>query len=230
VLSLEATDYEIIEMALDLAAGISAGKLSLILPVPVADAPQVAHEDAPHESARPTKTLSDTVFGLNAELSIALTRVKVPLQRASSFKVGDVLDLDLSSLAQAMVLDANGRVISRGTLGQIDGMRALQVEQGKAKQHTEPRRRASDREALDLPDVTLPLAGATELGGLDSSSSFQEPLTNADLPSMADVDVFGDLGDAADLPDIEEASEAADARMAEYDLAQLEDEPNAQGA
>lgn len=222
-LALDAAGYELIEMTLDMAAGARSGKLSLILPEPVriaAPAPQDGAEDT--GTAMPAgPKLEQNILGLNAELTIALTRLKMPLQKMGALRPGDIVDLNLSSMAQALVIDANGRAITRGTLGQINGMRALQVEQQRSKQHTQPRRRASDRDALDLPDVTAP---------------FPEPLVaeaepeTPHVPSMADVDIFGDLDDLPDMPDLDAAADAADAQMATWDMPEDGDEDATQEA
>ena len=221
-LALDASDYALIEMTLDMAAGTRAGKLRLLLPEPKRMATVVEEGEDSVAEAISNANLAENVMGLTADLTIALTRLKMPLQKASDLKVGDMLDLNLSSMAQALVIDGNGRAIAHGTLGQIDGMRAVQVEQRNARQHTQPRRRASDRDGLDLPDVTA--------SQLDETA--QDDLDDVNLPSLSDMDVFGDLEDMPDLPDMDEAAEAADARMAELTEGQdnapnqeIEDEP-----
>lgn len=216
-LVLDAADYDVIEMTLDLAAGISTGKLVMILPSLTSGTLKVPEDAEAAEVPSKPQNLSKNVFGLHAELTIALTRMKMPLQRVSAFKVGDVIDLDLTSMARALVIDGNGRAISRGTLGQVDGMRALQVEQRTAKHHTQPRRRAADRGDLDLPDVTQD----RREDAAHQPASFMEEMETSDLPSMADIDVFGDLSDLPELPDIDEAAEAADAKMAEFDTTEF---------
>ena len=127
-MALDKPEYEMIEVTLDLAGGASAGKLHLILPHPQEAPVEETQDDSRRAATRSTVTLSDTVFGLQAEMTIALTRVSIPLQVVSDLKIGDLLDINVKSMAQALVLDANGSVVSPGTLGQIDGMRALQVE------------------------------------------------------------------------------------------------------
>lgn len=206
-LALDASDYTVIEMTLDMAAGTRAGKLVVILPELAAV--EVAPDLETGEAAVPVpkKNLAQNVLGLNAELMIALTRVTMPLQKATDLKVGDVVDLGLSSMAQALVMDGNGRAIARGTLGQIDGLRAVQVEQRNARQHTQPRRRASDRDDLDLPDVKQ---HQNELQSL-------EAVVDVALPRLSDMDVFGNLDDLPDMPDMDDAARAADARMSDWD-------------
>lgn len=214
-LVLDAAAYDLIEMTLDLAGGVRAGKLTLILPE-LARArvtpDQESAGDAPDARDAPSlEKLGQNILSLNAELMIALTRMKLPLHRVLDLKAGDVLDLNLSSMAQALVIDGNGRAVSRGTLGQIDGMRALQVEQQKKGQRTQPRRRATDREALDLPDVTGARAAASAVAAPFAMDGDEY---DVDLPSMSDVDIFGDLDNLPELPDMDEAARAADAHMA----------------
>lgn len=215
-LALDGPDYHVIEMTLDLAAGTRTGKLTLVLPAPVAaPRPQEAQDGAAPDTARSTTNLTDTVMGLKAELTIALARVTLPLKKLTALGAGDVLALGVAGMGEALVLDAAGKAVSRGTLGQIDGMRAVQVQQARKGQQMQPRRRATDREMLDLPDVTEPRTTLSER---------PDPLDPPDVPSLSDVDIFGDIDDLPELPDIDEAAEAADATMAQWDMPQDSDD------
>lgn len=201
-LALEAASYEVIEITLDLAGGARSGKLTLILPEPERVAAPVPEDSSETQAAAVNSGgLAEIALGLHAELSIALTRIKVPLQQASALKPGDLLDLNLSSMAQALVIDANGRVVSRGTLGQIDGVRAVQVEQQNTRQYHEPRRRAADRDDLDLPDVTQPAAAPYNQRKEDFAAS-------AAVPSMSDVDIFGSLEALPDMPEMDDMEDS----------------------
>lgn len=207
LLALEAPAFEVIEMTLDLAAGARVGKLTLVIPVPVRVAAQEERAQTDSDGPPHSKSLADNVLGLHAELTIALTRLRLPLQQITALKPGDLLDINLSSMAQALVLDKSGRAISRGTLGQIDGIRAVQVEQQKSRQQSEPRRRAADRAELDLPDVTQPFAAQPDRRERTAAPT-------PDIPRLSDVDVFGDIDALPELPDMEDAAQAADARYA----------------
>lgn len=215
-LALDGAACDMIELNLDLAAGTLTGHLRLILPEP-ARVRDLAHADLGNEeNVLPSEhNLAENVLGLRADLTVALTRIVLPMKRITGFEVGEVVALNVSGMSEALVLDGNGTPLSRGTLGQIDGMRALQVQQQGAKRITEPRRRASDRGELDLPDVTGGNPGrraedaaapAMDLGGAD----------DVVLPSMSDVDIFGNMDDLPDLPDLEEAAQAADDQMAPW--------------
>ncbi|MEP1767700.1 MAG: FliM/FliN family flagellar motor C-terminal domain-containing protein [Sulfitobacter sp.] len=222
-MALEANQYEVVELTLDLAAGTRTGAIWLILPEPAVEEPEQDEEiEGPIEGAT-GGLLVGNVMELHAELTVALTQLKLPLQQVSNWQVGEVLPLNLSNMAHALVLDANGAALSRGTLGQIDGQRALQVEQKRAKQHNQPRRRAADREELDLPDVTG--RRAEDEPALDPTFGLEDD-QDLGVPSMSDVDIFGDIDDLADLPELEEAEKAADAQMVKWEAehATIEDD------
>ncbi|MEH6739846.1 MAG: FliM/FliN family flagellar motor C-terminal domain-containing protein, partial [Sulfitobacter sp.] len=193
-LAMDASTYNVVEMTVDLAAGARAGKIMLVMPEPARIAPVSDQDDEEQSQPAQGEKLTHNVMQLHAELTIALSRLKMPIQKVSELKVGDVLNLQVSSMAQALVLDANGRALSRGTLGQVDGMRAVQVEQQKSKQHTQPRRRASDRADLDLPDVTAPVED-----GFDAQIAAED----ASIPSVSEVDIFGDMDDLPVMPDMD---------------------------
>jgi flagellar motor switch protein FliM len=210
-LAMDAPTYNVVEMTVDLAAGARAGKIMLVLPEPARIAP--LSDDGDGEQSQPVQgeKLTHNVMQLHAVLTIALSRIKMPIQKVSKLKVGDVLNLQVSSMSQALVLDANGRALSRGTLGQVDGMRAVQVEQQKGKHHSEPRRRASDRADLDLPDVTAPVED-----GFDAQIAAED----ASIPSVSEVDIFGNMDDLPVMPDMDEASKAADDQMLDWEINQ----------
>lgn len=223
-LALEASDYEMVEVTLDLAAGVRAGRIMLVLPHPVRAVPPPAQDDDAEPLQALGGTLAHNVMGLQAELMVALTRIRMPLQRVSALKPGDLLDLNLTTMAQALIIDGSGRAISRGTLGQIDGMRAVQVEQQAAAQHGGPRRRASDRAGLDLPDVTAP---AADTSGKRRSDVVNDPV--AQVPKLSDVDIFGDLDDLPDMPDLGADTAGSDTRMTGWDMPDDTPEDMAQG-
>jgi len=68
----------------------------------------------------------------------------------------------------------------------------------------------SDRAELDLPDVTAPI---------ETNDSRVSP-TEVSVPSISDVDIFGDMSDFPDLPDIDEAAKAADDQILDWDVKQ----------
>lgn len=215
LLALDKLDYEVVCMTLDLAGGVRSGTLTLILPRPVIPAvsePQTAENDG-ETSPRQPQTLSKTVLLLKTELTVALARLSLPLQTVSDFKAGDVVDLNMSSLAQALVIDVGGKVVSRATLGQLDGMRAVQLEHDKAAT-TQPRRRASDREHLELPDVTAKVVAPVV--------EDRVPAEAAGHREKESVDIFGDADAMPDMSDVDVAEVSAEG-SAESGMSEGED-------
>lgn len=187
-LALDAPEYEVIEMMLDLAAGARNGKLVLVLAEQQkAEEPEEEGESTPNATLG-SKKLVHNVLAVRADLTVALTRMTLPLSQITAFKPDDVLDLNLSSMTQALVVDANGEILSRGTLGQVDGMRALQVEPQKRREHSLAQRRVEDRADLDLPQVTVPQSDQKNAAD-KAAGSPAEP----EVSPLADVDIFGDL-------------------------------------
>ena len=99
-LALNASYYTVTEMTLDMVAGMRAGKLVVILLDPVREGAPPDPDSDDEERPVSKTNLSQNVMGLKADLMIALTRVKMPLQQASALKVGDLIDLNLSSMAR----------------------------------------------------------------------------------------------------------------------------------
>ena len=193
LLSLDAAEYEVIQLTLDIAAGKRQGTLTLLLPVAeeVCDHSGDTEDDAAAQAA-PKVGLDKVVLRLDVELRIALSTLTLSLGKVQGLAVGDIFDLDVRAFDQATVVTREGRSIARGTLGQIDGTRALQLEH-QSKAQRSPRRRASDRSALDLPKVS------------GDGTGTQEHLHDA-APALADMrdleDGFADLPDLPDMSDL----------------------------
>lgn len=189
-LALDAAEYEVVTLTLDMAGGTLTGKLMLILPpAPVVHVSDKLEEETREQGVEPRHAcLGESAMEVTAELTIALTRLTLPLGRINGFAPGDIVPLEMNQLNEALVLDPAGRVVSCGTLGQIDGQRAVQVEQ-RPRRHVHPRRRVTDRAELDLPDVT---------------NSGEKPRDDVDifggpeaLPDMSDLD-FDDGAEFSD--------------------------------
>ena len=223
-IALDAPDFEVIRITIDIANGVSQGELLFCLPL------RPAEESLPVEDEKdtakavdavdPARTLCETVQNLRADLRIGLTSLRLPLRELGRLAPGSVLDIGCPDFSRVSVQTATGKAISRGALGQLDGVRAVQV----AHTHrglSEPRRRASDRDGLGLPDIgaapdrpealpgaealpALPGAegdwGAPPDGALTQDSASELP----DLPELPDLDDLPELPDMSDLPELED--------------------------
>jgi len=224
-LALAAARYRIVHLALDIAAGSRQGQMTLCFPLledgdDVADPPEGADGEGaePSGAASDKRRLSETVLALHADLIVSLAQVKLPLHRLSALTSGDVLELRGCDFEKVDILTREGRPLGGGALGQVDGIRAVQVAHETARHHT-PKRRAADREDLDLPDVSgagigvaepeLPEQIVEDSAALPDHSEKLLP----DLPSViherTQAQKPEDLPDMSDLPGIDDTEFAA---------------------
>ena len=213
LMALEEPEYEVFQLTVDMAGGVRQGQITLCFPV--ADAAPLAASggamDRRGDAQQPkTSRLERTVLALHVDLNVALARIRMPLSDLQSLKVGVVLDLDVSTFDQAIVQTCDGRKLSRGTLGQIDGTRALQLEQAP-EPFNAPRRRASDRADLDLPRVSGDGTGTRSVDidtgqkqlpvpPMAPESAFEELPAMAAMPTIADMPAMDQMPDMSDLP------------------------------
>jgi len=203
-LALEAAEYDVIRLTLDIAGGKRQGVLTLVFPIgvdPLMELPDEIGNEA-SESAHKIG-LRDVVLELETEISVALTRLRLPLARIGALNVGDTLDLGVNGLDNALVLSADGRVLSRGRLGLSAGTRAIQLIADKSRGQ-QPQRRASDRTELDQPHFSAMEPGDTidMPADLDLRSDFADAPDLAEIPDLPDLDEMPDMSDLPELSDI----------------------------
>ena len=124
VLGMEADDYRVIELNLDLSCGAMQGVMKLILPEPTADELQ---DNQCGSGQGPS--LGANMGAIRAELSAVLCKMRVPLNEFANLKVGDTLQLDQAYLYETDLLSIGGRSIAQGRLGQMNGSRAVRLNQ-----------------------------------------------------------------------------------------------------
>ncbi|QUJ77380.1 FliM/FliN family flagellar motor switch protein [Sulfitobacter albidus] len=177
----------------------------LVLPPVRGNIPAPEEETAEPPVPLPPVTLGDAVLDVQAELAIVIDALTLPLGDVNGFRPGDVVPLSITRLTGAMVLDTQGRTVARGTLGQVDGQRAVQVEQ-RRRGMAHPMRRASDRADLDLPDVNAATpAPTTKIDVFDGGE---------EMPDMSDLDLDIDLDADFATQTATGAAEPADRRRA----------------
>jgi flagellar motor switch/type III secretory pathway protein FliN len=124
-LGLEAEDYRVLSMTVDLAIGAMQGELNLILPEPTPE--ELGHGGASGPS------LGRNMGAMRAELSAVLCKMRVPANEFTGLKVGDVLPLDQAFLYETDLLAVGGQSIAQGRLGQLNGSRAVRLNQPRTK-------------------------------------------------------------------------------------------------
>ena len=207
-LALEGGNYTVLRLTLDIAGGIGQAPVIVLIPEPdAAGEPLPAHESDAIEPPAP-RTLEKSVMELPADLTAVLTRIRLPLSQASALAAGDTLKIPADAFDGVSLVTGQGDVIAKGAMGQIDGYRALQLEQ--------PMPGKSARQKLDmegLPDAGLAMAGGAPDAGLPDVSA---------LPG-------GDLPDLPDLPDIELSPETDFSEAMPEGLPDLPDLPELPG-
>jgi flagellar motor switch protein FliM len=200
-MALEAPSYEVLRITIDISAGVRQGQLVLILPdgesAPVPD--DEADESGAGPQSGPARgSLCENVLTLRAELHVNLAKLTLPLRQVSGLAIGDVLPLGVTAFDQSRVATLDGRDLGGGTLGQLDGMRAIRLEPRPLEQH-HPMRRAEDREALDQPNL--------DADGTGTAPSASDAATAAATPALPDLPGLGGFSDIPDLPDMSDLEE-----------------------
>lgn len=231
-LALDAAEYSILRLTVDVAGGKVQSNIVLILPLPE---PRCAsHQPAGDETQERAKapTMEKPAMSLQAELSAVLCRIRLPLAQVSSFSTGTVLPVPSEAFDDMELTAIDGRVVTKGVMGQVEGKRALQIkgiEPLATYPDTSNEDGPSDYANLELPALDLPqdlapidpsnLDSLPEIPDLpDLPDPDQSPADPASalseqpaLPDLPDLDVLPDFGDLADpngqglphLPDVD---------------------------
>lgn len=117
--------FRLVALTLDLGAGERQGLFLLALPVP----PLPQAEETPAERAALwSAALSQGVMAAPAAVDAVLHRMRLPLAAVQALQPGQCLTLPGVRVSSVRIEGAEGRLIARGRLGQIGGMRAVRVE------------------------------------------------------------------------------------------------------
>lgn len=111
--------YRAVRLTLDLGAGDRQGLLLLLLRIPAPPRP-VASADS-------DATLAQQVMGATLTVTAILHRLRLTLSEAEALEEGQVLALPGITVS-SVGLEAAGRHLGPGRLGQVAGMRAVRVE------------------------------------------------------------------------------------------------------
>lgn len=163
-IALDVLNYFVVRLTLDMSGGIRQGELTLILPKVVpANASLAGAPDQSDGETTGAGKMNDIAMGLPTELNMVLCRLSLELAQVEQFAVGEAINLPHSTFPETEIVTETGVVIGSGTLGQIEGMRALRLKR-EPIHATQPRRRESDLPELDLPEITaLPAQDSSRL-------------------------------------------------------------------
>ncbi len=184
MLGLEAEDYRVIELTLDLSCGAMQGAITLILPEPT------AAEDGHADRMGFGPSLGNNMGSMRVELTAVLCKMQVPLSKFSNLQIGDLIPMDQAFLYETDLVSISGQSISGGRLGQINGARAVRLNEARTK--------------LVSDSAADSMAFSSEIGPEISVGQVDEPQT-IDLGIAAQtlqdpMDSFGEGPMGGDLP------------------------------
>lgn len=225
VIGLEAEDYRVIRVTMDLAGGMMQGELVLVLPEPKAE-PTTNNEVE-------GRSLGASMGAMRAELSAVLCKVRIPLNEFASLRIGDNIPLDQAFLYETDLLSINGQIVAQGRLGQMNGARAVRLNVGDEKALSGAlddgfgSAVAPAAASLEPPTLDLEIAaqGLQEPGGLGGDLGDLGGGLDGDLGGLGDgLDLGGDLpplGDLGDLPPLEGGLDAFNPDEAAAEISEL---------
>jgi flagellar motor switch/type III secretory pathway protein FliN len=198
LLALEAETYRSFELTLDLDGGKLQGKMGIILPDPSTFA-----RNGADDAGLAGLSLGSNMGVMRAELTAVLCRMSLPVSEFTSLQQGDVIPLDQAFLYETDLVAINGQVMATGRLGQLNGARAVRMNQTQMDTGAEEGAFASHTGAeLPPPDM----GGVPALGMEIAANTLQDPLDGlppVDLPdpgglamdesASIDMDALGSL-------------------------------------
>ncbi|MFD1160079.1 FliM/FliN family flagellar motor switch protein [Roseovarius aestuarii] len=123
-LALEAPEYDLYRLTLDIEEGAKTGILKLLLP----------HREIVQMAARSGDRKSDNSGGLEKHLLEAqvvmdavLTRLRLPLNEICALRPGMTIPLDAGALSKTQLVVSGGHVAAKAKMGQVNGMRAVRL-------------------------------------------------------------------------------------------------------
>ncbi|WP_299041082.1 hypothetical protein [uncultured Tateyamaria sp.] len=229
-MAFDAQDYATIRLTLDIARGARQGELLLVLPMP--DPSDSGPGDGEgDQDAEKQASMTDTVMALNADLNMVVCQVHLPLKALQRLAPGDELPLAPGTFPNVQITTHTGRVVGRGIVGHVDGVRAVKPQR-KPSHASQPMRRVSDepmvempqvqeisgpsRRAADAPDVSEAEVEAAMAAlppidppGADAPHNAAEATDADTLPALAELPNLDDLPDLTDLPDLSDLPDLA---------------------
>lgn len=134
-MALEDAEYRVIRLTLDLAKGVRQGDLVLFLPLVATHDPDGGGLDGSDEEGEADsnpRNMTDVVMHLEAELMVQLCHVRMNLSDLTSLAPGDTVLLPPGTFPATRIMAQSGKCLGTGTLGQVDGQRALKIDREPA--------------------------------------------------------------------------------------------------
>lgn len=129
-LSLDAPEYDVLRLSVDLAEGAKNGVLTVILPIVPELAPDQSQK-GPKTQGRDATDLGEVVRNAPVTLNAVLARLEMPLKHACKLQVGMRFPISPSALKETQLTATGGHVVAHVVLGQVNGFRAARLVSGR---------------------------------------------------------------------------------------------------
>lgn len=195
ILALEAEDYRVFDLTLEIAGGKGQGRLTLLLP----DLPEPTDPESGEGTENPGRKLDQSFGVMRAELSAVISRVRLPLSAFSGMRPGDLLPLIGDKLDRTEILTIEGQQIALARLGQCRGMRAVRLNEKRPDPTPVEDPPALFEEQVALPANTVPPGVQTEPPTKNSTGTLLPSGSQEDAPEQGR---FVDVALPAVSPDL----------------------------
>lgn len=129
-LALDAPEYDVLRLSVDLAEGAKNGVLTVILPiVPEPATDQLAKGAGSRD--RGATDLGTVIRNAPVTLNAVLARLEMPLRHACRLEVGMCFPISPSALNDTQLTATGGHVVAHVVLGQVNGFRAARLIAGR---------------------------------------------------------------------------------------------------
>ncbi len=183
LLALEADRFRVYDLTIDIAEGAAQGAICLLLP----DLPLISDSSGKMGKGGALKgpQLGQAFGVMHADLTAVIGRLRIPLTDLTSMQSGDVLPLMQERLEATELITINGQAIACGRLGQINGLRALRLNETRIQVDPEEQP-VEDRFATRIAAPVAEQGDQSTLDGVVSPPVDQGGGESAGLPVAID--------------------------------------------
>ena len=198
MLALEAPDFELLRLTVDVSSGARTGVLTVILPREAVAQPDPGAADGGPDDRF---DLGELAMTAPVSLDAVLERIELPLAQICQLTPGMTLPIGAGAIGRTELVAAKGHVAARGRLGRINGFRAVRL-QGDGMVEAAGLNAPSAREEPRAPPSPAELPNSEGDGTRPKEGAASDPTGAAgpDTAALLSSDAAGE-GGPPDLPD-----------------------------
>lgn len=161
-LEIEPGGFDVTRISLSLGEGVKTGSLTVYLP-------QI-REKVVHDTKA---IMRRNVHEIAPPLSAILTRRSISYDHVQALQVGDVIDIPLSAMSEVALEAKDGSTVTKGRLGQMNGLRAVRLMEGASPASSLSKEMPASGIAEEVPNSEL-VSPSAELLELPESEQVAE--------------------------------------------------------